>query len=170
MPRLTALPLDQAPAAARPSLEGVQKQMGFVPNVFKTLAQAPAVLNGYLQFAQAMGKSSLSLKERETIALATSQVNGCDYCLAAHTLFSAKAGLSSEAINRARDGELDAFAIFARQVSETRGQVTDAQIAAAKAAGMSEATLIEVVAQVALLTLTNLINNVAQTEIDFPKA
>ncbi|MDH1263535.1 peroxidase-related enzyme [Pseudomonas sp. GD03944] len=168
MTRLAALTLDQAPAASRAQLEAVQKGLGFVPNAFKTLAHAPAALNGYLAFSQALGKASLSAAEREIVALATSDTNGCDYCLAAHSFFGSKVGLSAEDIRQARTGDLDAVAAFARQVTEHRGQVSDAQLQAARSAGLSDAKLVEIVAQVTLLTLTNYLNNVADTDIDFP--
>lgn len=168
MTRIAALSLDQAPAAARAALEGVRKGLGFVPNAFKTLAHSPAALNGYLGLAQALGQSSLSAAEREVVALATSEINGCDYCLAAHSFFGAKAGLSDEAISQARQGTLSAVSALARQITESRGQLRDEQISAAREAGLSDSKIVEVVAQVTLLTLTNYLNNVATTDIDFP--
>ncbi|MCO7630895.1 peroxidase-related enzyme [Pseudomonas guariconensis] len=168
MTRITALSLDQAPAGSRTALEGIQKSLGFIPNAFRTLAHSPAALNGYLGLAQALGKSSLSAAEREVVALATSQINGCDYCLAAHSFFATKAGLSDEAISQAREGTLSAVATLAHQITESRGQLSDAQIAAAREAGLTDSKIVEVIAQVTLLTLTNYLNNVATTDIDFP--
>lgn len=168
MTRITALSLDQAPASSRTALEGIQKGLGFIPNAFRTLAHSPAALNGYLGLAQALGKSSLSAAEREVVALATSQINGCDYCLAAHSFFATKAGLSDEAISQARKGTLSAVATLAQQITESRGQLSDAQIAAAREAGLTDSKIVEVIAQVTLLTLTNYLNNVATTDIDFP--
>jgi uncharacterized peroxidase-related enzyme len=168
MPRITALSLDHATETTRPLLEGVQKKIGFLPNVFKTLAHAPAVLSAYLQHSVALGKTSLSATEKEAIFLATSQVNGCDYCLAAHTLFAGKTGLSGQDILKARQGELNAFSALARQVTESRGHLSDEQINAARLAGIDDAKIIEVVAHVASQTLTNYLNNLALTEIDFP--
>ncbi len=104
------------------------------------------------------------------IALATSQVNGCDYCLSAHSFFADKAGMSAQDIVAARHGQLNAVAILARQITESRGRLANEQIEAARAAGIDDSKIIEVIAQVALMTLTNYLNNVAQTEIDFPVA
>lgn len=168
MTRITALTLDQAPAGSRAALENVQKNYGFIPNGIKTLAHAPAALNGYLALAQAMGKSSLSAAEREVVALATSEINGCDYCIAAHSFLGEKAGLSKDAIGQARSGELSALATLARQITESRGHLTDDQLAAAHDAGLTDSRIVEVVAQVAQLTLTNYLNNLAVTEVDFP--
>jgi AhpD family alkylhydroperoxidase len=101
-----------------------------------TAIQTPAAaLAGYLQLSQALAKSSLSAVEREYIALAVSQVNGCDYCLAAHTVFGEKTGLSPEEIQRAREGSLNALTVLARQVTQGRGHLNDEQISAARAAG-----------------------------------
>ncbi|MGE8190051.1 carboxymuconolactone decarboxylase family protein [Pseudomonas sp. NPDC086278] len=168
MSRITALSLENATDATRPLLEGVQKKIGFLPNVFKTLAHAPAVLAAYLQHSAALSKTSLSATEKEAVFLATSQANGCDYCLAAHTLFAGKAGLSAQDILDARSGQLNAYAALARQVTESRGHLSNEQIDAARAAGINDAKIIEVVAHVASQTLTNYLNNLALTDIDFP--
>ncbi|MHC8326334.1 carboxymuconolactone decarboxylase family protein [Pseudomonas sp. LB1P83] len=168
MSRITALSLEHATDTTRPLLEGVQKKIGFLPNVFKTLAHAPAVLAAYLQQSVALGKTSLTAPEKEAISLATSQVNGCDYCLAAHTVFAGKAGLSAQDILSARHGQLNAFATLARQITESRGHLSNEQIEAARAAGITDAKIIEVVAHIASQTLTNYLNNLALTEIDFP--
>ncbi|MDH4583194.1 carboxymuconolactone decarboxylase family protein [Pseudomonas sp. BN415] len=170
MPRIAIASAEEVSAAARPLLDGVQKTIGFVPNLFQTLAHAPSVLSGYLQLSQTLSRGTLGAREREQIALAVSELNGCDYCLAAHGYFSAKAGLSDGEIQAARAGELDALTRVARQVAENRGALDEAQLAAARTAGISDAKLIEVVAQVALMTLTNYLNNLAHTDVDFPPA
>jgi len=168
MSRIAPLSLETATDATRPTLEGVQKKIGFLPNLFTTLATAPVALDAYVQISATLGKTSLSAKEKEAVYLATSQVNGCDYCLAAHTLFASKAGLAAEEIIEARHGRLNAFATLAHQLTETRGHLSDEQIAAARAAGIDDKKIIEVIAIVAAQTLTNYLNNVALTDIDFP--
>ncbi|MFI8979736.1 carboxymuconolactone decarboxylase family protein [Ectopseudomonas khazarica] len=168
MTRITALPFEQTSASAQAQLEGIRKGLGFVPNTFATLAHAPAALSGYLALSQALGKGTLDARAREVVALASSQVNGCEYCLAAHTLFGSKAGLSDADIRSARDGELDAVARLTRQVIDHRGRLTDAQLQAARQAGLADAAIVEVVANVALMTLTNYLNNLAETDVDFP--
>jgi AhpD family alkylhydroperoxidase len=132
------------------------------------LAKAPVALDTYLQASALLGKTSLSAKEKEAVYLATSQVNGCDNCLAAHTLFASKSGLSAQDIVAARQGELNAYATLAYQLTESRGHLSDEQIAAARAAGIDDTKIIEVIALVAVQTLTNYLNNTALTEIDFP--
>jgi uncharacterized peroxidase-related enzyme len=117
---------------------------------------------------------TLDTKTRERIAIATAQVNGCDYCLSAHTYLGlnlAKITPEEIALNRkggSGDAKADAAVRFAAKVAQHRGKVSDADIAAVKLAGFSEAQIVEIVAVVAENFLTNLINNVAQTDIDFP--
>jgi uncharacterized peroxidase-related enzyme len=168
MTRMSSVSLEKSTDATRPLLEGVQKKIGFLPNVFQVLAHAPAVLTHYVQSSAALGKTSLSAQEKESISLATSQVNGCDYCLAAHTFFAGKTGFSHQEILSAREGKLDNYALLARQITETRGHLSSEQIAVARAAGIDDAKIIEVIAHVASQTLTNYLNNVALTDIDFP--
>lgn len=168
MSRINAISLDTATDATRTVLEGVKKKIGFLPNVFATLAKAPVALDTYLQASAILGKTSLSAQEKEAVYLATSQVNGCDYCLAAHTLFAGKSGLSAQDIVAARQGELNAYAALARQLTESRGHLSDAQITAARAADIDDVKIIEVIALVAVQTLTNYLNNTALTDIDFP--
>ncbi|MFJ2528357.1 carboxymuconolactone decarboxylase family protein [Pseudomonas helmanticensis] len=168
MSRIHAISLETAADASRPVLEGVKKKIGFLPNVFTTLAIAPVALETYVQASAILGKTSLSAQEKEAVYLATSQVNGCDYCLAAHTLFAGKAGLSAQDIVAARQGELNAYATLARQLTESRGHLSDEQIAAARTAGIDDVKIIEVIALVAVQSLTNYLNNAALTDIDFP--
>ncbi|MCP1487498.1 MULTISPECIES: carboxymuconolactone decarboxylase family protein [Pseudomonas] len=168
MSRINTINLDTTTDATRTVLEGVKKKIGFLPNLFATLATAPVALDTYVQASAILGKTSLSAQQKEAVYLATSQVNGCDYCLAAHTLFAGKSGLSAQDIVAARQGELNAYAALARQLTESRGHLSDTQIAAARAAGIDDVKIIEVIALVAVQTLTNYLNNTALTDIDFP--
>ena len=174
MPRIAPIETAQADAGVRATLSAVKAKIGMVPNLFKTFAQSPAVLNGYLAFSDALTEGALTGKQREIIALTVAQANGCHYCLSAHTLMGKGAGLSAEGIVAARRGKAqaaldNAVAAFARRVVDTRGQVSDADVSAARSAGLDDPQIIEVIAGVALNVLTNFTNNVAQTDIDFPK-
>jgi uncharacterized peroxidase-related enzyme len=168
MSRITALSHDQAPAAALPLLDGAKAKLGMVPNLFRTLAHSPATLGAYFQFSEALSHGVLTAPEREVIALAVGQANQCGYCLSAHTLIGKGAGLSAEAIRAARDGNGSTIAALAQKITVTRGQLNDADIATARATGLSDAQIIEVIAHVALNTLTNYVNHIAATVIDFP--
>jgi len=173
MSRLTIPALENAPAKSQPLLDAVAKQLGVVPNLFRLVGSSPAALEGYLGLNGALGRT-LDAKTRERIALAVAQANGCDYCLSAHTYLGlnlAKIDGIEIALNRAGhsgDAKADAAIVFARRVLDTRGKVSDAELAAVRLAGFTEAQVIEIVASVALNVLTNYVNNVAQTDIDFP--
>ena len=163
-----------APAASQPLLQAVHQQIGSVPNLFRVVANSPAALEGYLGMSGALAKGSLPAATRERIALAVAEINGCNYCLSAHTYLGkhvAKLDDAEIAANRSgasNDPQADAAVRFAAKVVQLRGKVSSDDVAAVKAAGYSDAQLVEIVQHVALNTWTNYINEVAGTEIDFP--
>ena len=174
MSRIAQVDPAKADANVAQTLAAVHAKIGMTPNLFKIFAKSPAVLNGYLALSDALSKGVLTAKQREIVALATAQSNECHYCLSAHTLMGKGAGLSDEGVRKAREGRAenpqdDAVAKFAKTVVKTRGQVSDADIAAARSAGLDDARIVEVVANVAINIQTNYTNNVALTDIDFPK-
>ena len=164
----------EAPAAARPLLEAVEKQLGTVPNLFRVVSNSPTALQGYLDLSAALSKGALSAATRERIALAVAEVNGCDYCLSAHTYLGkalAKLDDAEMIANRngaSNDPKADAAVRFAAKVARGRGQVSDDDVRAVKLAGYDDAQVIEIVLTVALNVWTNYVNKVAETEIDFP--
>lgn len=163
-----------SPAAAQPTLEAVKKQLGVVPNLFRLVANSPAALEGYLGLNGALAKGAIDARTRERIALAVAEINGCDYCLSAHSYLGknlAKLDDAEIAANRAggsTDPKADAAVRFAATIVRTRGHVADSDVQAVRMAGYSDAQLIEIILHVALNTLTNYVNEVAKTEIDFP--
>ena len=154
MSRLSIPAVVDAPAASQPLLAVVHKKLGVVPNLMKLLGQSPAALEGYLSLSGALDKGVLNAKLRESLALAVAEFNGCDYCLAAHSYIGKNlVKLSDDEIAQARDG-----------------RATDARNdAALRAAGFSDAETVEIVLHVALNVLTNYVNNVAHTDVDFPR-
>lgn len=166
--------IESAPAAAQPLLQAVNRQLGSVPNLFRLVATSPAALEGYLGMSGALGKGALPAPTRERIALAVAEINGCAYCLSAHTYLGkhlAKLDDAEIAANRSgasNDPKADAAVRFAAKVTEQRGHVSAEDVLAVKAAGYSDAQIVEIVQHVALNTWTNYINEVAKTEIDFP--
>jgi uncharacterized peroxidase-related enzyme len=163
----------QPNAETQDTLNAVKQKLGMVPNLFSTFAHAPAVLHSYLAFSDAIGKGRLSAGEREVVALAVAQSNSCAYCLAAHTAIGKGAGLSDADVDAARrtggTPRNSALAALAKQLTNNRGRVSDADFAQFKATGFSDGDVLEVVALVALNTLTNYVNHVADTDVDFPK-
>ena len=175
MPRIPQpAAIADAPHAAQPLLEAVGKQLGSVPNLFLLAATSPQALEGYLGMSGALAKGALPAATRERIALAVAQINGCDYCLSAHTFLGKNlAKLDDAEITANRNGasndpKADAAVRFAAIVAQNRGLITDGDFAAVKLAGYSDAQIIEIVQHVALNVWTNTFNNVFQTEIDFP--
>jgi uncharacterized peroxidase-related enzyme len=163
-----------APAASRASLEAVNKLLGSVPNLFRIVANSPRTLEGYLSLNGALGQGALDAKTRERIALAVAEVNGCNYCLAAHQYLGTNlAKLDAAEIKANRRGtsadKKAAVAVsFAVKIVNNRGKVSDNDFEAVRSAGYSDEEIVEIVGHVALNTLTNYINEVLGTEIDFP--
>ena len=166
--------IEASPAASQPLLEAVKKQLGVVPNLFRLVGNSPAALEGYLGLNGALAKGALEAPTRERIALAVAEVNGCDYCLSAHSYLGKNlAKLSDAEIAANRDGgsadpKADAAVRFAVELVNSRGHVSEADVKAVKQAGYNDAQVIEIVLHVALNTLTNYVNEMAKTEIDFP--
>ncbi|SET04721.1 uncharacterized peroxidase-related enzyme [Nitrosomonas marina] len=170
----TPASINDAPEASKGSLEAVNKLLGSVPNLFRIVANSPQTLEGYLGLNGALGKGSLSPQTRERIALAVAQINGCNYCLAAHSYLGTNlARLSKAEIEAARrgtssDAKAAAAVSFAVKIARNRGAVSDSDLQAVRDAGYSDAEIVEIIGNVALNTLTNYINEVLGTEIDFP--
>jgi uncharacterized peroxidase-related enzyme len=148
--------------------------LGSAPNLFRLTANSPAALEGYLGLNGALSKGELDAATRERIALAIANVNGCTYCNSAHTYLAANMAKLSEAeiaANRAgssTDPKADAAVKLAVKIARERGHVGENDLRAAKTAGFTDGQLVEIVAHVALNTLTNYINETFKTDVDFP--
>lgn len=173
MPRSTALTPEQVPADSKSTLDMFTKNIGFTPSMMATFAQSPIAFNAWATLLGSLSKA-LDVKTRDSIGLAVSEVNGCNYCLGVHS-FTAEhmAKLPADEIilarkGRASDPKRDAATQFARKVIEARGNVTDADVNAVRDAGYTDANVMEIVALVAMYSLTNFFNNVFDPEKDFP--
>ena len=170
----TPATIDDAPAASRPLLEAVKKQLGVAPNLFRLVANNPAALEGYLGLSGALGKGALPAPTRERIALTVAEINGCSYCLSAHTYLGKNlaklhdAEITANRRGASNDPKADAAVRFAAKVVHERGHVSEDDVRAVKFAGYDDAQLIEIVLHVALNTWTNYINEVTKTDVDFP--
>ena len=174
MSRINAVDRDTTTDGVRRNFDGIQKRLGMVPNMMRTMAQSPQVLEGYLGLSGALSRGALSAQLQEQIALAVAEVNACDYCLSAHSALGRGAGLSDEQLDasragRASDPKASAALQFARTVVERRGGVSDHDLGRIRAAGFSDAEIAEIIAHVALNVFTNYFNRAAETEIDFPR-
>jgi len=170
----TPATIEDAPAAARPMLEGVRSQLGVAPNMFRLIANSPAALEGYLGLSAALGRGSIAASTGERIALAVAEVNGCSYCLSAHTYLAKTlarlddAEITANRTGASNDPKADAAVRFAAKVARERGHVSEDDLRAVKSAGWDDAQVIEIVLHVAINTWTNYLNEVAKTDIDFP--
>jgi uncharacterized peroxidase-related enzyme len=168
--------IDAAPAGAHEALKTVKAKLGKAPNIYLLASNSPAALSGLLALSGNLAGGALDAAAREAIALTVANVNGCHYCNAAHSYIAKNlVKLSDEEISRNRDGratdsKTDAAVRLARKITLTRGEADAADVDAAKAAGLSDAELVEVIAHVALNTFTNYLNHVFQTPVDFPAA
>ncbi|RAZ84781.1 carboxymuconolactone decarboxylase family protein [Mesorhizobium hawassense] len=173
MPRTTALRPEHVPAESKPTLDAFANNIGFTPNMMAAFAQSPIAFNSWAALLGSLSKA-LDVRTRDSIGLAVSEVNGCNYCLTVHS-FTAEhmAKLSADDIILARKGHAsdpkrDAAVQFARKVIETRGHVSDADLKAVREVGYTDANIIEIVALVAMYSLTNFFNNVFDHDKDFP--
>jgi len=170
----TPASVEAAPEASKGLLEAVNNLLGSVPNMFRIIANSPQTLEGYLGLNGALGKGSLDASTRERIALAVAEINGCNYCLAAHTYLGTNlAKLDSAEIEANRRGtssdDKAAIAVaFASKLTINRGKVSERDLQIVRDAGYSDAEVVEIVGHVAVNTLTNYINEALGTEVDFP--
>lgn len=172
--RISPINPSTAEGHAQELFQGVKSKIGMVPNLFKTMGHSPALLEGFLGLNGALARGALPARIREQLALAISQTNRCDYCLSAHTLTGKLAGLRPEEIVAARRGKSEdpkaqAALTLQQNLLESRGDVSDEQLAAARRGGLSDAELVEIVGSVAVMTLTNFLNQLAHTDVDFPR-
>jgi uncharacterized peroxidase-related enzyme len=170
----TPASINAAPAASRPLLEAVKRQLGIVPNLFRLVSNSPVALEGYLGVLGALNKGVLPAPTRERIALAVAEINGCSYCLSAHTYLGKNvaklddAEITANRSGTSNDPKADAAVRFAAKIARERGHVSEDDVRAVKLAGYDDAQVVEIVQHVALNTWTNYMNEVAKTEIDFP--
>jgi uncharacterized peroxidase-related enzyme len=174
MNRIAQLDPAQTSGKAQQLFTAVQAKLGIVPNLVRVLGNSPAALESYLGFSDALAGGVLSARIREQISLVVAETNLCGYCLSAHTYLGSKLGLSEAEIAGARRATAtpvrdDAVLKLARAIVLQRGEISDADLAAAKGAGLNDAELVEVVANVSLNIFTNYLNHVARTVVDFPE-
>lgn len=174
MQRIEKIDPEKAEGKVKEQLDGVKAKAGRVPNIYATMAAAPAVLELYLAQSAALARTSLGGQLRERLAITTGAANGCEYCVSAHTGIGRNLKLGEEELALALKGEsadpkAAAALKFARLLLENRGRVSDADLAALLAAGYTKAQALEIVGVVAANIFTNYFNLAAGTELDFPR-
>lgn len=172
MTTFTTHTIDSAPAKAKPILQGAQQAFGFTPNLLATMAEAPVLLEGYMNLANTFDQGSLSETERQIILMTNNRLNGCTYCMAAHTTISQMKGVADDVVEALRnntpiaDTKLEALRVFAGVINETRGWPTDADLQAFFEAGYNQAAVLEVILGTSLKVMSNYTNHIAETSID----
>lgn len=174
MKSITVPTRDQVSPANQALFDTLKKNIGSVPNLYAVYAYSENALGAYLALSGA--KTSLRPKEKEVVNLIVSQVNGCEYCLAAHTAISKMQGFTSEQILEIRrgqisfDSKLDALVKLAKSITENKGHADAELVNNFFEAGYNEGSLIDVVMVVGDKTITNYIYALTGVPIDFPAA
>jgi uncharacterized peroxidase-related enzyme len=156
--------IDTAPLASQVVLEGVRQKIGFIPNVFATIAESPEALEGFVALNGVFGESSLNPEEQQIVLLATSTENNCVYCVAGHTAFAHQIGMPEENIEAMRDmrpledEKLQALNNVVRQMVRNRGRVSEGDIRQFMAVGYTRQQFFEVVIGVCVKTFSNYVS------------
>jgi uncharacterized peroxidase-related enzyme len=171
MPRFPLHTVETAPDA-KALIANAEKAFGFLPNLLATMAEAPALLEGYMSLAAIFDKSDLSPTERQIILMVNNRLNGCTYCMAAHSAIAKGQGVPDDVIAALRSGtelsdpKLEALRVFAAKINESRGWPEQHDIDALLSAGYTERTILEVVLGTAVKVMSNYTNHVASTPLD----
>lgn len=175
MKTLKALNPDQVDESTREMFTSIKKKVGMLPNLFAAMGNSPNLLKGFLAFEDSLKQGSFSAKENEAIALAVSQVNGCKYCLAAHSTVGKMLGYSENEVIDIRSGtvsdqKLSALITLASELTGKRGKASQQAIDNFLSAGYNHQAFAELIGLVALRIATNYLFSNGEFEIDFPKA
>lgn len=176
MQRISALDPAVTAGKSKDYFNAIEKKLGMVPNMMRTMGQSPAVLNGYLSFGDALGEGSLGAKLGELIAITVANVNGCGYCNAAHSFIGSNLlKITDETIELAKraqshDLKINAVLQFAKTIVEKKGRIQTTDLNAIRNAGYSDAAITEIIAHVGLNIFTNYFNTALEVVIDFPKS
>jgi len=174
MSRLNPVSPEVASGKTKELYNLIKARLGVVPKMMQTMGHSPAFLEGYLKLGDALGLGTLGARTGELIALTVAQSNECDYCLSAHTYLATNlVKIDDRSIEAARSGDstdqkTDAILKFAKLLVKKKGRLNDGEIAAVRHAGITDGQIGEIIGHVALNVLTNYLNIVADTEIDFP--
>jgi uncharacterized peroxidase-related enzyme len=166
--------LDSSSAAAREVLGEAKAALGFVPNMYKGMANAPGLLKTYLDgYARFRGDSGFTPEEQELVFLATSRYNGCGYCMSAHSMLAEKkSNMRPEVLSALRDGQpipddkLAELERFTTIMVDTRGRPGSADVERFLGAGYTEEQVLQVVLAIAVKTLSNYSNHLTHPEVD----
>lgn len=171
--RIKTLNPETTTGKSKELFNAVQNKLGFIPNLIKVFGNSPVTLQTYLNLGELTASGNFSNKFREQLALAIAEENDCNYCLSAHTAIGKMNGLSDEQTEQNRQGfsndaKTQVALQFAQKITSKRGQVSSQEIQEFKNAGYNDSDVLEVILNVVANTLTNYVNHIAETKIDFP--
>jgi uncharacterized peroxidase-related enzyme len=164
--------IDSAPKGSRDVMESAQQAYGMLPNLFRKMAESPALTRGYWELGNIFAGSSLTATEQQVVLLTTSTENGCSYCVGAHSAIADMMNIPADITDALREGrpvpdaKLEALRKFTQQVVVRRGWVAEADVQEFLDAGYSRAQLLDVVVGVGLKTMSNYANHIMQTGLD----
>lgn len=166
---------EQVSSEAQPTFDKLKKSLGKVPNLYAVMGHSAVALNAFVQFEDILSHGVFSGKQREAIALIVSEVNNCDYCLAAHTVAALKRGFTKDETLLIRSGEatddkLNAVIQLAKFITENKGDVDEILLEKFYAAGYNETALMELIGLVTVRIFTNYVYAATNIPIDFPLA
>ena len=174
MYRINVPTRDDVSPANQALFDTLKKGLGMVPNLYATLAHSENALGSYLALQNA--KSSITGKAREVVNLVVSQVNECEYCLAAHTMIGKMNGFTDAQVLEIRSGtasfdpKLDALARLVKAIASQRGKIDDTLLDTYFAAGWTRENLVDTIVTIGDKTITNYLHSVTQVPVDFPAA
>jgi uncharacterized peroxidase-related enzyme len=171
---LKALTSEQAPEQTKEIFKNIQQKVGRVPNLYAAMGNSPKLLGGFFAFEASLKEGTFSAKENEAIALAVSQSNGCNYCLAAHSALGKMAGYSENEVIEIRKGtatdpKVNALTALAKELTEKRGKASAEAIDNFLSVGYTKQSFAELIGMVAIRNITNYIYSNGDFEIDFPE-
>lgn len=172
MSRIIPVNVEEGNKRTHEVIAKVQSKYGSVSDMMAIMVNSPSLLDGYMDFSAAM-VGTLPRHLRELVAVAVAEFNRCPYCLASHVVGAQRAGVTDEVILEARqfkssEPRAAAMLTLAHLILTHRGQITDEELNAARAAGLTEKEIVEVVGVVSVNIFTNYFNLVAGTEPEHP--
>ena len=172
MNKINPIQVADASEASQAVLEIVNKKLGRIPNMYKVMANSPAVLDAYVKLNGALSAGAIGSKMAEMIALATAEHNGCSYCLSAHTFLGNKAGLTEQQITDSKTfhsdiEKFDAGLQFAKKIVTNPNKISSDDITPLKKYGFTDGEILEIIANVIRNMFTNYVNIVSNTEVDW---
>ena len=163
---------ETAPEASRAILESTAQQYGFIPNLIGVLAESPATFQAYVAINKALEQSILTPIEQQVVTVTVSAANGCAYCVGAHSTVAQMVRMPGGILEALRsrqvlpDAKLNALRVLTESLVQNRGWVPDADLEQFLAAGYGREHVLDTITIVALKTLSNYVNHIAQTPLD----